>query len=231
MTYPSADSVVIPDIVRCLAGGADLRCVWRNELGGLTFEAVGFGKHRFIKWGPRNEEFSLSDEAERMTWASQWITVPEVIDHGGDETHEWLITTALDGLSAVHPRWVKEPAVAVRAVGEGLRAMHDSLPVEQCPWDWSVSTNGIEFPEVDRLVVCHGDPCCPNTLLDAHGSWLGHVDLSQLGRADRWADLAVASMNTAWNYGPGWEDALIEAYGVEPDRERLAFYRDLWNAT
>ena len=38
-------------------------------------------------------------------------------------------------------------------------------------------------------------------------------------------------MSTEWNYGPGWEDALIEAYGVEPDRERLAYYRELWNAT
>jgi len=63
------------------------------------------------------------------------------------------------------------------------------------------------------------------------GRWLAHVDLALLGVADRWADIAVASMSTEWNFGPGWEDALIEAYGVEPDRERLAFYRDLWNAT
>jgi kanamycin kinase len=38
-------------------------------------------------------------------------------------------------------------------------------------------------------------------------------------------------MSTEWNYGPGWSDALIEAYGVEPDRARLAYYRHLWNAT
>ena len=52
-----------------------------------------------------------------------------------------------------------------------------------------------------------------------------------MGVGDRWAHIAVASMSTAWNYGEGWEDALIEAYGVEPDRERLSYYRDLWNAT
>ena len=44
-------------------------------------------------------------------------------------------------------------------------------------------------------------------------------------------DLAVAAMSTTWNYGDGWEAALIDAYGVEPDPVRLAFYRDLWNAT
>lgn len=38
-------------------------------------------------------------------------------------------------------------------------------------------------------------------------------------------------MSTLWNYGPGWEDALFEAYGVESDHERLTYYRDLWNAS
>uniref|UniRef100_UPI0013E35306 phosphotransferase n=1 Tax=Microbacterium sp. CPCC 204701 TaxID=2493084 RepID=UPI0013E35306 len=152
---------------------------------------------------------------------------------------------ALPGLSAVDPRWIAEPAIAVRAVGEGLRALHDSLPIEDCPFDWGVPSRIAnaadrgervpdalrEPPAIDRLVVCHGDACCPNTLIGDDGRWSGHVDLGGLGTGDRWADIAVASMSTAWNYGEGWEDALIEAYGVEPDRERLSYYRDLWNAT
>ena len=67
--------------------------------------------------------------------------------------------------------------------------------------------------------------------LDGAGRGIAHVDLGALGTADRWADIAVASMSTEWNYGPGYEDLLIEAYGVDPDRERLAYYRDLWDAT
>lgn len=244
MSIPAED-VVVPEHVRLLARGADLECVWRNDYGGLTFRATGTAEPFYIKWGPRNLEFTLSDEAERMRWASGWITVPTVLDSGADDTHEWMITAALDGLSAVDPRWVAEPATAVRAVGEGLRAMHEALPVRECPWEWSVPSRianaerrGIVVPEslrtapaVDRLVVSHGDACCPNTLVGDDGRWLAHVDLALLGVADRWADIAVASMSTEWNFGPGWEDALIEAYGVEPDRERLAFYRDLWNAT
>ena len=244
MTFPT-EPVSVPETVRLLAHGADLVCVWDNDYGGLTFRATGAGDPFFIKWGPRNLEFTLRDEAERMTWASRWITVPTVLDQGQDETHEWLVTAAIDGLSAVDPRWVAEPAVAVRAVGEALRVMHDTLPVEECPWEWSVPSRlanaerrGIVVPEafrtppeIDRLVVSHGDACCPNTLIGHDGRWLAHVDLALLGTADRWADLAVASMSTEWNYGPGWEDALIEAYGVEPDRERLAYYRELWNAT
>jgi kanamycin kinase len=86
-----------------------------------------------------------------------------------------------------------------------------------------------EIPSTDVLVVCHGDACAPNTLLTEDGRWSGHVDLGSLGLADRWADLAVATWSTEWNYGPGWEELLLEAYGVQPDPERMAYYRLLWD--
>lgn len=84
-------------------------------------------------------------------------------------------------------------------------------------------------PPVDRLVVCHGDACAPNTLLAADGSFAAHVDLGSLGVADRWADLAVAAWSTEWNYGPGYDGLVYDAYGIEPDDERIAYYRLLWD--
>lgn len=236
------EHVEVPNRVRDLAGDAQLEPVWRNELGGLTFRT---DDGRYIKWGPRNAESSMGAEAERLAWAATYTAVPHVLEAGRDESHEWLVTLALRGESAVASRWLAEPEVAVRAVGVGLRAMHDALPVADCPFDWSVlsrianaEVRGISVrddhhlpPPSDLLVVCHGDACCPNTLLNDDGTWSGHVDLGALGVADRWADIAVASMSTLWNYGPGWENALIAAYGVEPDHERLAYYRALWEAT
>lgn len=236
------EDVAVPEQVRALARGARLEPVWRNDYGGVTFRT---DDARYVKYGPRNAESSFAGEAARLVWAASYVQVPRLLDVGGDETHEWMATAAIPGASAVDPRWVAEPAVAVRAVGEGLRVLHDALPVADCPFDWGVpgrianaAGRGIrvpaalrEPPPVDRLVVCHGDACCPNTLIGDDGRWSGHVDLGTLGVADRWADIAVASMSTTWNYGEGWEDALIEAYGVEPDRERLSYYRDLWNAT
>ena len=76
------------------------------------------------------------------------------------------------------------------------------------------------------------------TPLNAHGLVLG-VELGQtyedahgsLGVGDRWADIAVSAWSTEWNYGPGYEGAFLEAYGVAPDPERLHFYRALWDAT
>lgn len=236
------EAVAVPERVRALAGGADLTPVWRNDYGGLTFRTSD-GRH--IKHSPRNLETSFVAEAERLVWAGSRIAVPHVLDVGGDETHEWMVTATVAGDSAVAPRWVAEPATAVRAIGAGLRAMHDALPVEGCPFDWSVPTRvanaalrGIHLPDrlqaaptVEALVVCHGDACAPNTLLDARGRFTGHVDLGALGVADRWADLAVATMSTEWNYGPGWDGALLAAYGIEPDTERIDYYRELWNAT
>ncbi|MGH3099254.1 MAG: aminoglycoside 3'-phosphotransferase [Streptosporangiales bacterium] len=86
-----------------------------------------------------------------------------------------------------------------------------------------------DAPAPDRVVVCHGDACAPNTLLDDRGRCTGHVDLGELGVGDRWADLAVATWSATWNYGPGWEGPLLEAYGVHPDHDRIRYYRLLWD--
>lgn len=86
-----------------------------------------------------------------------------------------------------------------------------------------------DVPPVDQVVVCHGDACAPNTILTDDGKWSGHVDLGSLGVADRWADLAVATWSTRWNYGPGWEEELLGAYGVTPDPDRTRYFRLLWD--
>jgi len=86
-----------------------------------------------------------------------------------------------------------------------------------------------DAPDVDLAVVCHGDACAPNTLIGDGGEFAAHVDLGSLGVADRWADIAVAAWSTEWNYGPGLAPLLYDAYGVEPDPERIAYYRLLWD--
>ena len=82
-------------------------------------------------------------------------------------------------------------------------------------------------PERD-LVVCHGDYCLPNVLIE---DWRvsGFVDLGALAVADRWRDLAVATWSVTWNLGPGWEDLFLESYGVPRDEERQAYYRLLYD--
>jgi aminoglycoside phosphotransferase len=169
-----------------------------------------------------------------------------------------LVTAPLPGTNAVCDRWLARPRTAVAAIGAGLRALHEALPVADCPFSWSAADRLAEVrdraaaglispadwhedhqplgldraialladpPAADRLVVCHGDGCAPNTLLTDDGRWSAHVDLGDLGVADRWADLAVATWSTQWNYGPGWEEVLLGAYGIGPDQARTRYYR------
>lgn len=259
---PGSDrEVTVPAIVRAVAAGRPHRPVWRNPAGGVTFEIGDGTDRRFVKWAPPGNRTLLAAEATRLAWAVAFTPVPRVLDHGGDDEGDWLVTAGLPGETAVSPRWMADPATAVAAVGEGLRDLHDGLPVEHCPFSWSAGERvaqarqwaaagaadpsrwhpehrdlGLaaldrlaDIPSVDRLVVCHGDACAPNTLVDDDGHWCGHVDLAALGVADRWADLAVASWSATWNYGPAFENRLLDAYGAERDDERIRFYRLLWD--
>lgn len=229
--------VEVPEAVRIRL--RDPRPVWRNEEGGLTFRDAERGV--FAKWQPAGTAASLAAERDRLAWAASHHPVPEVLEYARDDTGELLVTRALPGDSAVAERWLAEPRTAVRAIGEGLRALHEHLPPEECPFSWQaherLARRTVEAqaelgapPPVERLVVCHGDACAPNTLLDSGGRWLAHVDLGTLGIADRWADLAVASMSLGWNYGERFEAEFFAAYGVRPDADRIRFYRALWNA-
>jgi kanamycin kinase len=121
-----------------------------------------------------------------------------------------------------------------------LRHLHDTLPVADCPFGRrSGGTSRLrgrvpfDAPPADRLVVCHGDACAPNTLMADDGTFCGHVDLGDLGVADQWADLAIASMSLDWNYptgGPeGFAANLLDAYGVTADTGRIAYYRRAWD--
>ncbi|HEX4444759.1 MAG TPA: aminoglycoside 3'-phosphotransferase [Galbitalea sp.] len=257
------DPVDIPVVVASLAGPDTITPVWRNELGGLTFRlTAASGTTRYVKWTPAGTpEIDLAAEASRLDWASRWIAVPRVLESGLDASGAWLVTAGIDATSAIDPRWIAEPVTAVRAIGRGLRILHDSLPVAECSFDWSIETrlanvdariaSGLAPPNwrsddgslsladararlehppaIDRLVVCHGDACAPNTLLDASGGFAAQVDLGALGVGDPWADIAVAAWSTQWNYGPGFTGLLYESYGVDPDPERIEYYRLLWD--
>jgi len=224
---PPGDVLVPPS----LGFLADPVPVWLNQLGGLTFSGTLDGEPVFAKWSPHG----FDGEVERLRWAAAFTPVPEVVSFGPD----FLVTRALPAENAVSDHWRANPATTVAALGTGLRALHDALPVEDCPFDWSVANRLAQAgmqpfgdqPPVDRFVVCHGDPCPPNTLIADDGTWLAHLDLGRLGVADRWADIAVGVMSLEWNYGPGWDAAYLAAYGVDPDPVRMAFYRDLWNRT
>ncbi|GAA3712897.1 aminoglycoside 3'-phosphotransferase [Zhihengliuella alba] len=247
---PEADVEVPAPVAEYAAGhgvGPDrVLPVWRNELGGLTFRlGLPSGGAEFAKWSPAAAGLDLRAEAERLAWAADFTPVPRPLHTARhDDGSHLLVTAGVPGESAVSPRWIAQPEQAARAIGTGLRALHDALPVDGCPFDWSLGSRlaragdaalgralAAEAPRIDRLVVCQGDACAPNTLIGEDGAWSAHVDLGALGVADFWADLAIAAWSTVWNYGAGFEHLVYDAYGVAPDAERIAFYRAVWDAT
>lgn len=77
-------------------------------------------------------------------------------------------------------------------------------------------------------MVCHGDLCLPNILVDPDRHTVeGFIDLGRLGLADRHADLALLLANTA-DTVPGFAEeataGLAAGYPAQVDPERLRFY-------
>jgi aminoglycoside phosphotransferase len=81
------------------------------------------------------------------------------------------------------------------------------------------------------LVLCHGDACLPNFLIDPDSFEItGMVDVGRLGVADRHLDLALAARSMAATdfnpaFGPVEAEAMLASYGLPADPWRLDFYR------
>jgi streptomycin 3"-kinase len=87
--------------------------------------------------------------------------------------------------------------------------------------------------EREDLVVCHGDACLPNFMVDPDSlACTGLIDLGRLGIADRHADLALLRANATESWagddGTHAERLLSALYGDDRiDPGRLWFYHHL----
>ena len=209
--------IVVPAAVEVVAAGRSARLAWVNEIGGLTYD-VGEGLGRvFVKWVPPEWAPWLDAEFVRLEWASQFLTVPCPIDGGSDESGAWLVTTPLDGESAVAPRWLDEPARAVRVIGAGLRTLHELLPVERCPFSWSAAERVADARR--RASAGAIDP----------SRWHeDHQSLRVEQALELTADIPPIDVEVVC-HRPGWEPLLLDAYGTDADPDRTRFYRLLWD--
>jgi streptomycin 3"-kinase len=88
--------------------------------------------------------------------------------------------------------------------------------------------------EAGDLVVCHGDACLPNFMVDpATLECTGLIDLGRLGTADRHADLSLLQANARESWEGDDESQanrlLADLYGpgrIDPDRMRFYLHLD-----
>jgi aminoglycoside phosphotransferase len=79
-------------------------------------------------------------------------------------------------------------------------------------------------PASEDLVFTHGDYCLPNVLFK---DWQisGFVDLGRAGVADCYQDIALLARSVCYNFGEKWTPFVFEALEIEPDWERIDFYK------
>jgi kanamycin kinase len=49
---PPPEEITVPAAVRALAGADPISPIWRNDLGGVTFQLGAGEGRRFVKWQP-----------------------------------------------------------------------------------------------------------------------------------------------------------------------------------
>jgi streptomycin 3"-kinase len=169
---------------------------------------------------PANE---LDAPALRRAWPSVVVTVRALHDLATDRC-------PFDRtLSQMMP-------LAHASVAEG-RVVVEFLPIalQRTPPTQILEQIEAELPfrlaqERTQLVVCHGDLCLPNILVDhATGQVKALIDLGRLGKADPYGDIALllATARETWSdeaMARRADQEFAELYGTELDPKRQDFY-------
>ena len=111
---------------------------------------------RYAKVNASDATITLRAEAARMRWAAAYIRVPEVLDEGSADGLDWLVTAEMPGVPATQDERRPTPELLVPIVARGLRAFHEALPVDDCP-----------FPFTIRVALAHAQ----DRLADGRETW------------------------------------------------------------
>ena len=198
------------------------RLLWLATQGAAVPEVVDMGAGERIEWMVTVALPGLAAAAAEHRGRPE-RTVP-VLAEGLRAFHEidasdcpfdWTVKTAL-----AH---VQERVASNHIDPAGFHREHRHLS----PREALAQLHATAQPE-DDLVVTHGDYCFPNVMI-AGVRVVGVLDVGEVGLSHRWRDLAVGTWSTTWNVGPGYEDLFLDAYGIEWDLDRAAFYRLLYD--
>jgi kanamycin kinase len=139
MYAPSRDQ--LPQRARQHLGAGRSRLIY-NPYSTATWRiASASGEACYLKAAFVGTYPSLTAERERCMWLREWVSVPEVVDHGADNGVEWMLTAALPGVNATAPKHLADPEVTVPLLADGLRSFHDIDPAAS-PFDYRMPVAG-----------------------------------------------------------------------------------------
>ncbi len=211
----------------------------------------------FLKVAQHGAREPLWELKDRLLWLEGRLSAPRVLYYGEDEEYEYLYSSRVPGIMAceVDPDsdehvFAHDMPRLVGLLAQGLHMVH-SVAMSDCPFDRRLGPRLATIRErvkqglvsekdyrallalrpsgEEDLVFTHGDFCMPNIMIDQQRMQIsGFIDLGMAGVADRYHDLALASWSLGYNFGPGWDGLLLQAYGIsEPDWHKIQFYQRL----
>ena len=220
--------------------------------GARVFKLEDGNESLFLKFALVSSDpdpaFSIRAETERLKWLrSKKLAVPKVELFLEDSGLEYLLMTSIPGRDASQ-RWRPDQIPNIIAkLAINLRTWHDTN-MDDCPYQLTLETRIAQArartknaslkleleallertPKTEDLVLCHGDRCLPNVLLNDDLEISGWIDLGRVGVMDLHWDLALIVGSLEMDLNPqfnGWSERFLEAYGLDViNHETLEFY-------
>ncbi|MCR1983639.1 aminoglycoside 3'-phosphotransferase [Cellulosimicrobium cellulans] len=220
--------VVGPDQVAALVGERD-RALWAAARGiavpeVLAWEDTGEGAVLVTRTVPGVPADTVRPDQVDRAWTNVLAAARTLHDLPVDgcpfdRSLDAMVALARDVVDGgrVHPEFLR-PEQESRDPADLLAELTAELPARR-------------EQQVADLVVCHGDLCLPNVLLDPETLEVrGFVDVGRLGVADRHADLSLllANAQDTWpEHARALEESLAPRYGSAVDPGRLRFHLEL----
>jgi len=198
----------LPPSVRAAAEAALPGRAIREEFAwmswaGTVWKLIGEGGVIFVK-----RAADLAGERDRLSWLVGRWPVPRVAGFLHESGDDWLVTHEVPGVPMYQPSVGWAPERVATRLGEILRDLH-STAADGCPFGVAKRGN----------VLVHGDYCLPNVLVQ-DGELSGLVDVGQCGLCNPEDDLAAGVWTLQYNFGKGFAQPFLDAYGWPPMTDR-----------
>lgn len=228
-------SFYLPERLSRLALDYDPQPITHGRSGARVYRLEAHAReHLFLKIAPPSDAGSLQAEAERLGWLGGKVPVPDVLEFVIDTGGAYLLTSAVPGaaLIAFNGATDRTKRQLAEVLGEALGFLH-AVDISACPFPYvdlfpsegTASTRAVDnpskaailhdlklrLPPASANVLLHGDPCLPNILV-SNQEFSGLVDLGGAGIGNPYQDLATALWSLKYNFGNGFEEALLGAY-------------------